>query len=108
MGWYINKYILADLIFSQRPETRGQRQATLDRDLGLGSNVEERLHGLPVVRDIGAHQSACHRMVQTSHAGGRRLLQRTCPGGGCRSCRVEDESASTFSLLYSLPSNETT
>lgn len=87
------------LLFFQRLETRGQGQATFDRGLGLGSNVEERFHGLSLLRDIGAYQSARQRLVQTAHPRGGGILQRTCSGGGCRSGRIEDEDASTFIYL---------
>lgn len=88
-----------NLSLFQRLETRGQGQATLDRGLGLGSNVEERFHGLSLLRDLGAYQSACQRLVQTSHPRGGGVLQRTCSGGGRRSRRVEDEDASMFIYL---------
>lgn len=68
----------------------------------MGSNVEERFHGLPLLRDIGAYQSACQRLVQTSHPRGGGILQRTCSGGGRRSSRVEDEDASMFVYLFNL------
>jgi hypothetical protein len=41
-----------------RLETGGQGSKTFGRDLGLGPNVEERLHGLHVIRNLRNHQSA--------------------------------------------------
>ncbi|KAG8034279.1 hypothetical protein G9C98_001363, partial [Cotesia typhae] len=59
-----------------RSESRRQGQATLNRSLGLGQDVEERFYGFIVLRYFGVNKSSCQRVVQAAHARRGRVLQR--------------------------------
>lgn len=61
--------------------------------MGLGSDLAQRLHGLPVLRYLGADQVSCGGVVQAAHRGGGRVLQRAGARGGCRPRQPQDPDA---------------
>ena len=70
----------------QRNHRRRSFQTAVDRGLGLGPHVAQRLHGRSVVRRVRADQGRAGRgLVQAAEPGGGRVLQRAMRRHGtCR------------------------
>lgn len=79
---------LSPSLVSRQPAERVRQGPTAVRgDLGLGPDQSQRLHGLPVVRDLGAAEGGCRWLVRSPCPRGpcpRGLCPRgPCPRGPC-------------------------
>lgn len=63
--WLLSDWFLAHLSFpQQQPERKRQRPPTVGGGVGLGPDQQERLHGFPLLRDLGAAETRRGRMVR--------------------------------------------
>lgn len=79
----MHSFVTIFFFFFQRAEGGGQGQAPPGRGLGLGQDVQERFHGLLVLRHLGNPQVRRRRLVQAADAGRGRVLQRARAAGWC-------------------------
>ncbi|CAG11425.1 unnamed protein product, partial [Tetraodon nigroviridis] len=75
---------LLERVLHLQAESVGQGPPSVCGGVGLGPDHQERLHGLHVLRRVGADQGASLRMVQAAQPGGGGVLQRSHPRGGRR------------------------